>query len=623
MTGSEQTPKLSNLSDGGRQDKVLHAQEKTDLTKSGIAKTTASQAKEQSDAFLADWWRSVLNSTGLGRLVNDDTSGTVLPWIEKNIDMSRLVLDEASRRQLHEINVTPFQGAADDMPAQAGALAKELFAYSPDAWRNFLRGRLAATLRRLEEEDVKPETRLDVLLQALLPMRGKLGARFMLPVLPVAWRELQKQFESDREPGFYKTWGALADLLTKETDPRLLRWAHFLYATLLAELAKQRPFACKQRVGRDWLEIMEADANNLASVLDDLSEYENTQFLLRISAAAALAGQRKRRAAPVDEAALTSTIVPFLTGVPGAALPERPASAAAVVAGLFNVSRCWLPRDKARDDVLLAPCLGVLSAALAAVAARDEDNKTVVALFNASNLLNRIEDGGYVQQATSTARALINAAGMYWEIKDADGIDRLIAANGHGIDCAVNFLGALADFDDFPAQFNAPLGEFASAVWMLRPIAASEKDFRRMEKSLGIIGIESLHSGPQARENPERLRQTLNALVVSLAAVSCSACLESWRRFTGAPSAETLACLLATVLRSNFCAEYPPAMQRAMREIQAVIELAGKPEYLLDGMPDQLKQVPKPEHEGDTGASLADVLAASVSDIARSSRSRA
>lgn len=700
MTGSEINHTLSRLSVSGQRDNTLRMQQKNDPEKSEIHKDIVSQDKGERGSFLTDWWDWVLNRTGLAEKVKSDASGAVLPWIEMHIDMSRLVLDEKSRRQLHEVSDTPLQGAAGDLPERAGGLAEESFSYSPDAWRNFLRGRVAATLRRFKEEDVKPETRIDLLLQVIKPARGKLGARFLRSVLPVAYKELQMQMADDRqrrESGFYKTWGALADHLTKESDTRLLRWACFLYAGLLAELEELRHIKRGARVERAWLDILEADANNLASVLDDLGEYAHTQWLLRVSAAAALAGLRKRRTAPVDESALASAIAPLLAAVPGVAPQKKHlANVAEAVAHLFNISRCWLPHGKegaalpgstsreapnkglrrriaalrgarthadlpemarkprpqsaarqaqhpsrsflqrfprstakpqashAPDEILLAPCLGVLSATLAAVAAQDTDGKAVVALFNTGNLLNRIETGGYVQQ-TAIARAILNAAGMYWALKDADNFNELVAAANkkHGIDCAVNFLGALADFDDFPAEVQAPLDEFASAVWMLHPFGDNEKDFRRMKISLELLGGTEPDPDFEVIKIPARLCERLGVLVASLAAGNCRACLESWHAFTGAPTAETLSSLLASVLGSNFHIEYPPSMQRALHEIQAVIDLSERPANLLDDLPEPLKVLSMPVGGDDTGTALADVLAANVSAIARISRGQA
>ena len=64
-------------------------------------------------------------------------------------------------------------------------------------------------------------------------------------------------------------------------------------------------------------------------------------------------------------------------------------------------------------------------------------------------------------------------------------------------------------------------------------------------------------------------------------------------------------------------------MQRALHEIQAVIDLSERPANLLDDLPEPFKALPMPDGGDDTGTALADVLAANVSAIARISRGQA
>ncbi len=462
----------------------------------------------------------------------------VSTWLAQREDEGRLKFAEfifsreELQRQDHFLN-TPIRGRGQTRVLGVGAVSKR-WAGDPHAWRRFATTALVATLDQAAREGESRETQVDILVHALRPAKQHLGADLLDLILAA-----RVHLEAERvgaDAGYYKTRVALADLLSDDaTRPgRLLRAT--LYDEILREL---RPRAGRLRMGKAWLELLEADGNNLAAVLDDLLLGEGlTDSAMRLSVSAAVAqhdaaGERSARLWPV-----------FLKGC----APEEPDRHAVLIDQMMNVPSAWrrmvnviFPESDPNEREWRGHVVSGLLAGLAAacrVALDIEDRKVAAALFNAGVDLKKAGDTGLKTNDVAMARVALNAAGLGWVLRpdaiaDADDIETALH-QANGIDCAVNLLGALTELASVD---KAAIHRFATAMWAYRA-GPEEDEYQRMAGSLRKLRVplpDDWEGEAEARPDPRAaLNHLMNTLLPEMAK-------PVWQAFVGNPNDETLA----------------------------------------------------------------------------------
>lgn len=471
-----------------------------------------------------DWLRGIAGRAG----INDaKLQKAQAAWVDRHFRRKDLLLSQKELERLER--GFPLEGAPIELRLKIGVASQEALDEGAARWRRFARTTLAATLRRMEEKSVTPEEEIDVLVRALLPVRGRL--RPAAGVLMLAARA-RMSHQADQREGYYKTRGALADMFSGLMDELSRRRRCFLYWEILAELQNMDAEAIAPGA---WASIVNADANNLASTLDDLHLIPASVHWMR---QAVIAGSAARMlgeddAAGIDAHAGLSAFFP--EGAP--ITPEW----AALLDDMGNVPETWKHDGGKPSD--LAMWLVELATALARAAMRENEEaprKVAAALFNAGVTVNRgAKSERNVWLAAWECRIVLNGAGLLWVLHhragDAPEDFHRAMRRLRGGSCAVNLLGALANRAPSAASGKAELERFVNALYALEQALPGE-DFARIEGS-----VQKLKLKPEAvEENPLPL---LDDLVQ--ANLTDPAWLTDWKAFAGRPSPESLGALLA------------------------------------------------------------------------------
>lgn len=481
METDKLTALLEALSEAGLEDKT------DDLRKT--SEGIAIQAVDPFEQFLEE----LAEESGID---NEDEQQICFQWVRDNfreqiLNQTRPSTADGSGRETDD---APLQGDGALLLLRAKAASKQ--AGERGAWPAFARGTLSATLVRLHEKGATPETEVDLLLTSLRPHKSSL--RSPVGELMMATRaRLARQRPDDQGTGYYKTRGALADLLTEVEDETNRRRRAFLYLEVLRELTKRTDIK-----GNDWAEIVNTDANNLGGVLDDLGEGRLSFDAMELAVCAGAATRETKGDAPDEKA--VAVLQPFFARVDTA----RAFAWCAILDDMANVPTAWSywrketsdqAPDQPRDQTLMW-CVEVVSAAARAIVQSEKPRKSVVSLANAGITLNKHKAAGFRQPA-QCAMAL-NAAGLWWALANNSGNMADALQRDVGGRCAVNLLGTLADevrgesinmrlaglraaIESQKDGFSADHWLRIEAAWKKMNVLASESgDFRAMLSAL-------------------------------------------------------------------------------------------------------------------------------------------
>lgn len=320
-----------------------------------------------------------------------------------------------------------------------------------DALLDFIDGALADTLARLEREGAAPEQLADIVLLAL---PAALDMSIAIPGLPdfVAGlrAKLDEQEEARRDEGYYQTRLALGQLCGKSGNAEGRALAGYYYEELLQSGPRM--------IGDRATNIA---ANNLAGFIASRQRnvktgdapHRQVAFHLQFLATACNLAQP---GIEIDgKAALAfgkSAKMPFADA-------ELAGGAMLALLEMANVPSAWQVIVEAegagRSDFGEAGqlLLGVL-AGLARMAfnAPEDHDEIAAAFFNSGISALRVARGKYPRSKDPDAasqkfiivRIVLNGLGLWWALEKSRDIAQALDAF-HGMDCAVNLFGALAD----------------------------------------------------------------------------------------------------------------------------------------------------------------------------------
>lgn len=411
---------------------------------------------------------SDVQASGIGTRT-DVPSSTRLsaPWPEvqaSRADTRTFGIDTSAAETVH----APLEGGRADVALRAIAQLRQL-ADRPKELEAFLIQALAPALTRLEREGgATPEELVDIL---LLPLAGKKypGTRLAgwegVAALVAGLRSfLEKQHEGEREDGYYKTRGALAQWLQKidefesgglNNKKRIVFYYHELLSLGLNTEMSYTTFS--------------NSANNLggalASLWRDRAEGARGMLLSRIQALATavrldgMKGQADRVGKAGDLfAALGMPTERKGIRSEGSGRAFDLARAIMIVA---NIPSAWRVVDpivlggqlegngdaiENKEDwmALMSLAAGVVRMAYNG---REDWDEIPASLFNAGVALGRQRRAGSRgdMQNIVAAQVSINATGLAWALVRGKDWEQTLD-DFHGIDCAVNFFGALTEW---------------------------------------------------------------------------------------------------------------------------------------------------------------------------------
>lgn len=543
--------------------------EKSEL---GIAARPGGKDGLAQDEFVAGFMRDMLGLTDARG--GKETTEDFAVWL--NQDSGRFAReifagDEDSRAFDRAL---PERGAALNLTLKALAGQRE----AAGTWLALLRQTLIPTLLRLEEEGASPEQQIDALI-AVLRARGGRLTRHFASLAKAAEAYLLTQEE--RDVGYYKTRGALADLLGEQRDRVSRAAAADIYGAVLDELRTRW-----QARGRDWLDVVNTDANNRAAILRRLGDGSGALASIRLAVATGLASAAVEDAVAVP-AGETEVLARILFGDGAGRLPRIWMR---VLSDMANIPSAWsaLPENRAGlSGEAYFPCVLVACAAPARLRLKRERKDVTGSLFNAG--VNLLQAVGKDKARANLARLGFNAAGLRLAL-ETDDLSAALARD-NGLDCAVNLLGALTDLTRYlDAGCRAHLQSLANRLWSAPGLQVIQtEDFLRMQKSLEEMSI-APQPGTTGEATPADLRAALAGLMGRLLEnIGAKAMASAWKKFEGKPNAENLArwaggCLSLGVerellrdLRASLCGEILNLVARAGKPDDIFVDAASAP----------------------------------------------
>lgn len=541
----------------------------------------------------------LLETIGIDRPEDITPRKSFAKWLAKNLSLRDLVFSPQASRSLEDRVNGPVEGSGPQLALRVRELSKEKLGKrdGAGAWRHFMKHNLAATLARERKRGASVESQVDILVQSLLPTRSGLWGETLYLLVRAAHVNLEGE-RRRATPGYYKTRGALADLLGASASEAGWRLRAFLYDKILRELNELGASQPDWKLGGDWRGIVEADANNLAATLSELGE-ESSFGAQRLST---VAGVGKVDPSGIDAA--FHVVDPIWQ-----AFAVKPVQSLAVLlpVEMMNVPTAWraLVNDPANASVarsrttrpaasvrkgpissgalnghVLVACLGALAGALrAALGASDKDVTT--AFFNSGVNLDRAEDAGASLVNGAAPRVALNGAGLAWALRNvredhAAATDALHVANG--LDCAVNLMGAVTELTGRKPD-KQRIATFAAALWRYRAGPKSE-EYVRLEGSLKEIGVPvpdaaEIDSAPLLQET---LSELLNAV---LSSTGIGAMLSGNRLPDGPDGGAMLAGATAPVLRASIGGLYDAYAKRISESLDELALQAGDSRALL------------------------------------------
>lgn len=317
---------------------------------------------------------------------------------------------------------TALPGDISEVQLRISALANQLG--EPGSTAAFVRRALAATVERLERDGVgSREERVDLIVRIVRDVAGRPAtARLALAL----HRYLAGQ--TSRTLGYYVTVTNLASLMVTTAESSAELFSSFLHHHALLgalRLARTRELDTSESLAAT---VVTNSSHNLAAVLaqhlqkrrDPEVESEARPMLRRLMTIAASAATR--RGGEVGSA-WTVSLLHLDEDVPA---PD-------IITALHEMGSIPMAWDSPSID------LAWLEASSAvAVLSSDDPTATAARLFNAGISLN---NPTLKEPEGSVARCLMNAFGLLAAVTLAPDLPSALTTF-HGLDCAVNFLGA-------------------------------------------------------------------------------------------------------------------------------------------------------------------------------------
>lgn len=475
--------------------------------RASIAKADPTELWKQ---IVHDIWRSAVDALAEGnpgaRQFLDDKSGSAFEeWLVTQVDPREALLLSASTEPSRPVEAAEaLEGSPETLLLQVRVNA-ERFQGNPAGLEKFYRGTVVATLRRLEKENESTREMLtDLVIQPLLRLSSRGTDLFLGDALcrfaSGVWAYLDKQTEG-RGEGSFSTLFNLAQWTSQKGGKEGRQLVRYYYHRLLRE--------GPQATGAKVTAVV---ANNLAShIADEMQSHPDkyredakTKALRILNRLHVLATVARLTEVDASNDVSLQQALDFWRSVGRSRSDgdgvEALRSVHALI-GMANVAAAWDKIDWA--FVLPSSELGaqwrsfgedwqaVMSAhaALARMVFNEKDDYDDIgsAFFNVGAALNRIS-GRKAEMAL--LRVAVNALGLRWALEQATAMDQAFEEY-HGLDCAVNLLGALTDVSDVETTLVEALAAVLFA-WRAQGSATDTMvNYHRMENSLRELKIDS------------------------------------------------------------------------------------------------------------------------------------
>lgn len=476
-------------------------------TRASIAKADPTELWKQ---IVHDIWKSAVDALSEGnpgaRQFLDDKSGRAFEdWLAAQVDPREALLLSASTQSGRPVEAAEaLEGSPETLLLQVRVNA-ERFQGNSAGLENFYRGTVVATLRRLEKENAATREMLtDLVIQPLLRLSSRGTDLFLGDALcrfaSGVWAYLDQETEG-RGEGFFSTLFNLAQWTSQKGGKEGRQLVRYYYHRLLRE--------GPQATGSKVTAVV---ANNLAShIADEMQSHPEKyradakvkalQVLNRLHLLATVA-----RLSEVDarNAVSLRQALDFWRSIGRSQSDDDSVEAlrsAHALIGMANVASAWdevdwafvLPSSEsgAQWRSFGEDWQAVMSAhaAFARMVFNEKDDYDDIgsAFFNVGAALGRIS-GRKVEMAL--LRVAVNVLGLRWALEQATGMDQALDEY-HGLDCAVNLLGALTDVSDVE---TAPIEALAAVLFAWRAQGSATDtmvNYHRMENSLRELKIDS------------------------------------------------------------------------------------------------------------------------------------
>lgn len=260
--------------------------------------------------------------------------------------------------------------------------------------------------------------------------------------------------------GYVKTWGAIADWMRKSGYKVGKVWAVTCYSRLICAVLRE------DSPSEKVLSVMAADANSLASTLDDIGDRENRTLLETINRCHLLMPlYRQQPELSVAQRGLIAAVMQALLQIDEDTKPPvNPLQAAWMLTKIVQVSISWHALSPAvfgsgllscemsvadwwklrQELLLLLYCIGG-HARVCLVEEKDFD-EPVSSFFNATVQLNRLKDkvSGDAYLKVVRFRLFIGAVGLWWALRATDNIMQALG-EFNGYDCLINLTATVAN----------------------------------------------------------------------------------------------------------------------------------------------------------------------------------
>lgn len=338
----------------------------------------------------------------------------------------------------------------------------------------YLRKTIAATLNEWQRRgETTAEHQIDLIIMPLARNAIVPTNEFATVMFAAALEAHLRQYRPGvLSEGFCKTWGALSDWIAGSGYRICKTWGVTAYSRLIiAMLSEQEP-------ATDILNLVAADANSLASAIDDLGERSDKQLELMnrchlltplyrlmpefetlLETRPLRLGNDTGTAEPgIDRKQLIADVMKIfeLSGDSTQQLEH-----AWMLNQMMRISLAWELLDPIVFTLLESPVdtgawkknryslppLLYCAAALLRICLVDQNkfDEPVSSFFNATVALNRLaEKSPQRQQKAIALRALVGGIGLWWALRANDDIEQALGPF-NGFNCLVNMFGALSD----------------------------------------------------------------------------------------------------------------------------------------------------------------------------------
>ncbi|MCX7015808.1 MAG: hypothetical protein NTW86_25190 [Candidatus Sumerlaeota bacterium] len=382
-----------------------------------------------------------------------------------------------------------FDGPISDVALRV-VIGAQSFGEDRRTLREFLTGRVAATLARLESQrQGSPENHVDIVLPVLIERRPTSCSPVFRAFVAGLRGYLGRQPDSERTPSFYITQSGLGDVLIEANGRECLAQALYYYHETLSQIVRTmkqpaEPFSA------DIKRIVGKCANNSANGLDELALHfggskgetgarEVRRTLKIISAANSDATSDP----PPEGFDRATTIMVHWVGT------EPQSVWATILDDMMRSSRVW---EEPGDAGTLKLAYWEAAAACVRVAMSTRRKDAPSAFFNSGLSLLRAfrEPGAQNRQNLVRARVILNSMGLFWALEADISQPRVAMVDNDGLSCAVNLLGACTDmaWEDTRGR-NALQGVVNRLFEMESLLQDQGVDFFRMKNSLRDLKV--------------------------------------------------------------------------------------------------------------------------------------